>query len=750
MGACLVGALTAPAVAQPPLEPSPPADDASKAESVSAPLRSPSGRLQVVAVQATEPVVIDGHLNDEVWRIAPRVSGFVQSEPQEGEPATEKTEVLVAYDADNLYIAAYCHDRDPAGVVVNDIREDFRLGNQDSFEVILDTFADRRNGFVFMTNPAGARSDQQMTNEGREVNASWDAVWFVRSSRVEDGWIVEMAIPFTSLRFDMAGASAWGINFCRRIRRKNEVDLWSPVPRAFTLNRVSLAGELAGLSSARPGRDFRVKPYVAGRTVRPTGGDSFLKDGDVGVDLKYGITRALTLDVTVNPDFAQVEADEQRVNLTQFSQFFPEKREFFLENSGIFYVGDAARNNRVSYLSPRPDTDLLVFFSRRIGLTPGGIPIPITAGARVTGNVAGLGVGALTVQTERANLHPANNYTVLRMRKNVLATSDVGAIFMSRQSTDYGGDYNRVFGLDSNIRFFGNIDWSTYGLKTATPGFSDGQYAFRSTINREGNFFHIKTGFMSIGENFNNELGYYRRVGVRKYMLDTGIRPRPASFQRRGVREMHPHIVWSVFTDQSGEMVSKRLHTGYTFFLNNGGTSQFAANPSYELLTAPFTIHPDSPPIPAGGYSWTAYQIDFTSDPSRVLSGSIAGIFGGLWSGTQRTIRASVSVKPTYKFRFSLGVTRTAASLELPLTDFVTAIWTLRANYSFATNTFLDSLVQYDAARGLFNANIRFNIMHRPLSDLFIVYNEQRFTTPADPIPVGRGLIVKFTRMFAF
>jgi Domain of unknown function (DUF5916)/Carbohydrate family 9 binding domain-like len=713
-------------------------------------VHSEDGRLEVRAVETRAPVVIDGVLDDAVWRQATSVGGFVQSEPQEGEPSTEQTEVQVAFDARYLYIAANCHDRDPSGIVVNDIREDFLAGDQDSFEVVLDTLADRRNGFVFMTNPEGARADQQMANEGREVNASWDAVWFVKTSRSAEGWVVEMAIPFTSLRFDLDKAPAWGVNFSRRIRRRNEVDFWSPVPRAYTLTRVSLAGNLVGLGATHPGRDFRIKPYVAASTVRDTGAESFHKSGDVGVDVKYGITRALTLDVTVKPDFAQVEADEQQVNLTQFSQFFPEKREFFLENSGVFYVGDAARNNRVTYLAPQPDTDLLLFFSRRIGLTDDGLPIPILAGGRLTGNLGGLAIGALTVQTERTSQEPENNFSVLRLRRNVFANSDVGAIFMSRQSADRSSDFNRVYGVDSNIRLFGDVDWSTYLVKTDTPGFGDGQNAFRTTVNREGNFFHIKTGYMSVGDGFNDELGYYRRTGVRKYMIDTGVRPRPRSFQSKGVRELHPHIVWNLFTDHQGEMVAKDLHTGFTFFFNNGGHSQIAMNPTYELLTSPLQLAPDSPPLPPGGYSWTTYVVDFSTDPSLVLSGAGGITLGGLWSGTQQTFSGTVTYRPSYKFRVSLKVDRTSASLGPPVGDFVTTLSTLRANYSFATNTFLDSLVQYDAARHLFNANIRFNIMYRPLSDLFVVYNEQRFATPDDPVPAGRSIIVKFTRMFSF
>lgn len=715
----------------------------------SVPPRSADGRLQILAVGTEEPVRVDGSLDDQVWQRSRPVTSFIQAEPDEGEPATEETEVWVAFDDRNLYIAAYCHDEGAEALVVNDIRKDFESSDQDTFEVLLDTFADRRNGYIFMTNPEGARADQQQANEGREINPNWDAVWSVRTQQLRRGWTLEMSIPLNSLRFDMGKAPVWGINFSRRIRRKNEVDFWSPVPRSYTLTRASLAGNLVGLPVAEAGRNLRVKPYVAGKVVRGTGAQEYDPGEDVGLDMKYGVTQALTLDVTVHPDFAQVEADEQEVNLTQFSQFFPEKREFFLENSGIFYVGDAARNNRVS-TTPTPDQDLLLFFSRRIGLSEDGTPIPIVGGARLTGNLAGLRLGALSIQTKATQEHPANNYAVVRARKNIFTGSDVGAIFMMRQSTDRVEDYNRVYGIDANIRFLGNIDWNSYLIKTATPGLTDGQYAFRTTVNREGNFFHFKGGLMSIGDHFNDELGYYRRIGVRKWLLDTGIRPRFDSLKQRGIREMHPHVVWSYFTDHSGRMVAKKLHTGYTFFFNNGGFTEFSVNPEFQLLTAPFYIHRGSDPIPPGGYGWTPYQLRVNTDPSRTFSAGITGIVGGLWTGTQRTINAEVAFKPSHRFRVSLGVQRTRADLEVPKERFVTSIWTMRTNYSFNTNMFLDSLLQYDRDRNLMNANIRFNLIHHPLSDVFVVYNEQRFMTPESPITPGRSLIVKFTQMMSF
>ncbi|MCI0435602.1 MAG: carbohydrate binding family 9 domain-containing protein, partial [Gemmatimonadetes bacterium] len=382
--------------------------------------RNAEGRLELIATRAQSPIRIDGVLDEPVWQSGEAATGFVQAEPREGQPASERTEVRIAFDDANLYIAARLFDTEPDRIVVNDIRKDFRAEDQDAFELILDTFNDHRNGYVFRTNAEGARGDQQVANEGREVNASWDAVWYVSTQQTPEGWTAEFAIPFRALRFHDGATDGmvWGINFSRRIRRRNEVSFWSPVPRAYNLNRVSLAGTLAGLPQAAGGRDLRIKPYAAARTIRETGGSRFTENGDAGLDLKYGIAEGLTLDFTLNPDFAQVEVDEQQVNLTQFSQFFPEKREFFLENSGVFYVGDAARNNRV-FLTPTPDEDLLLFFSRRIGLTPSGREIPILAGARITGQAAGFVVGGLTMQTREDQGLPANHYSVVRLRRNI-------------------------------------------------------------------------------------------------------------------------------------------------------------------------------------------------------------------------------------------------------------------------------------------------------------------------------------------
>lgn len=707
-------------------------------------------RPTITAAAAKERPRIDGVLDDEVWRSATPVSGFVQAEPQEGAPASEATEVRVAYDATTLYVAGYMHDRAPDGIIVNAIRKDFKEEDQDDFEVILDTFGDRRNGYIFITNAEGAKADRQVANEGREINTSWDAVWTVATRRVADGWIAEMAIPFQALRFSPHAGQQWGINFSRRIRRRNEIDFWAPVPRSFGLTRVSLAGDLAGLVIGGGGRDLRVKPYVAARTVRESGGPSFRRGEDAGVDVKYGPTPGLTVDLTVNPDFAQVEADEQQVNLTQFSQFFPEKREFFLENSGVFYVGDAARNNRVS-LAPTPDEDLLLFFSRRIGLTTDGRPVPIPVGARLSGTAAGLGVGALAMRTRATSTAPASNYGVVRLRRNVFSGSDVGVIGMNRSAADSGGDYNRLAGADANIRMFGHVDWNSYYVRSATPGAAPGQYAARTSLNSEGNFVHVKAGVLEIGRGFEDDLGYYRRTDVRKWLLDAGVRPRLASLKRYGVREMHPHVTWNYYESPGNRtMLAKNLHTGYTFFMSNGGFFELSANPRFERIASPFRIYRSVDPLPAGGYGWTEWQLKGNTDASRPLSIDGTLIGGGFWSGTQRALRATVTWRPDYHARVAAGISRTAARLDVPAGQrFVATLYTTRASYSFNTIAFVDALTQFDPDSRQMSANVRFNVIHHPLSDVFVVYNDQRFLTPDAPI-AGRSLTVKITQMVSF
>jgi hypothetical protein len=702
----------------------------------------------LAALSVRDPIRIDGTLDEEAWSRAAVARDFTQSEPREGQPATEPTEVMIAFDDQYLYIGARMRDSDPTGEIVNDIRKDFREDDQDDFEVIIDTFRDRRNGYIFIVNPEGGRVDRQIANEGREINSSWDAVWDVKTQRNAEGWTAEFRIPFRTLRFDPGADQTWGINFSRRIRRKNEVTFWAPVPRAYNLMRLSMAGDVSGLHPGQAGRDIRVKPYLLNTTLRGVGGSSFENEANAGVDAKIAVTRGLTLDLTVRPDFAQVEADEQQVNLTQFAQFFPEKRESFLENSGIFYVGDAARLNRV-FTPPTPDDDNLLFFSRRIGIRADRQPLDINAGARLTGVAGGFGIGLINMQVRGDETTTANNYTVLRVRKNVGGGSDVGVLYMQRQSTDNSADHNRVTGVDANIRFLGRVDWNSYLVATRTPGQSGDQYAARTGVSYEGNFFHGKVGVMSLGDHFNNDLGFYRRIGIKKWFSDIGFRPRPEALRRRGIRELHPHIVWDMYTDQTNHMVQKRLHTGQTFFFENGAVLELSYNPAFNLLSAPLTLSPDADPLPPGPYGWNEFGILANTDLSRPLSLQSRWTFGELYNGTQKSVSATVMWRPNFRVRVSGGVQRTDGDLDLARGTFVNAVYTLRANYSFTPAMFVDALSQYDPTSEQLNANVRFNLIHHPLSDLFIVYNDQRFLTADSPV-AGRSIAVKLTQMLSF
>lgn len=713
------------------------------------PFQSPDGRRLVSAVNAKAPIVLDGVLDEDVWRTAVPADGFVQAEPLEGQPATEKTEVRIAFDHDALYIGVICRDSDPAGLIINDIRKDFPTGEQDSFEVILDTFADRRNGFVFITNPAGAKSDAQIANEGRDVNTSWDAVWTVAVKRDATGWTAELRIPFKTLRFERGADHIWGINFSRHIRRKNEIDYWSPVPRVYNLYRASLAGTLDGLPDASQGRNLRIKPWIAVDSTRPLAAPSFDTSGHAGVDLKYGVTPSLTLDVTVNPDFAQAEADEQQVNLTQFSLYYPEKREFFLENSGMFYFGDIPRESRLgnNRFSP-PEEEMLLFFSRRIGLTDAGQPIPIDAGARLTGRVGAYGVGLMTIQTDPEGGAPGDNYTVLRGRRDVLRGSDVGAIFLSRQSTN-SGDYNRVYGADANFRFHRALSINGFLAKSETPGMDGGEVSGKGSITWNDDFLHTQYSLLSVGDNFRDEIGFVKRVGIRKHFADFGVRPRPKALRQYGIRELHPHTRLNLYTDQSNVKVTQTGHVGMTVFLESGANIEFAVNPRFERIAVPFRIRPDQSFQP-GAYSWTEYQLLVETNHSRMASLSLDLTTGGFWTGTQKSTKLGVVVRPSYHLSLDMALQRNDIDLPFPMHAFVVNLVTTRIGYAFSTRMFLDTLLQYNTDVKQFSTNVRFDLIHRPLSDLFVVYNEQRLTEPPTPINPGRGLIVKYTHMLAF
>jgi hypothetical protein len=711
-------------------------------------LGTPDGRRTLTAVRVATPVVIDGVLDEEVWRTAPPAAGFVQSDPLEGQPATEATEVRVAFDDDYLYIAAVCHDGDPAHIVVNDIRKDFAGAEQDIFEVLLDTFEDRRNGFVFATNAAGARADTQIANEGRDVNPNWDAVWWVAGRIGPEGWTAEFRIPFKTLRFRPGDGHPWGINFGRRIRRKNEATYWSPVSRAFSIVRASSAGTLRGLPDMAPGRNIRVKPFVLGGAVRPLGGDGFAWDRSAGVDVKVGLTPSLTLDATINPDFAQAEADEQQVNLTQFSLFFPEKREFFLENSGVFYFGDIPRNQRQTSRFRPPEEDLLLFFSRRIGLTDPGAQVPLYGGLRLTGRAGGFGLGALSMQSEAHDGAPGQNYTVARVRRDVFGTSDVGAIVMSRQASGDSDDFNRVVGADANFRVLNSLSLNGFAAMSDTPGEARSQATSKAAVGWEDSKLRLQYSIMNVGEGFRADMGFVRRTGVTRHFVDWASFVQSDRLRRHGIRQLQPHARAWIYLDPRRELATREGHGALQVTWTRGTYLEYALESRAEAIAQPFRIR-SGVEIPVGRYDWTQHLWVVQTDRSRAFSLASRITHGGFWNGTQKNVQTSVLYRPNHRLFVDVGLQVTDIALAQPETSFVTTLVNWRTGYSFTTNMFLDALVQYRSDIEQFSANLRFNLIHRPLSDFFVVYNEQQYTN-SGAVTAGRGVVVKYTHLFSF
>jgi len=719
-----------------------------------------------------EKITIDGRLDEPAWNQAPEAANFIQTEPDTDQPASEKTEVRALYDQDYIYFGIYAHDSQPSRIIVSELKKDFNRDNGDTVEIVLDTFRDERNGYLFAINPAGAKWDGQMANEGREINANWDAVWYVKTRRVEDGWTAEIAIPFRTLKFRESDLQTWGINFQRNLRRRNEDSFWSPLPRIYRLDRVSLAGTLEDLERIKPGSNIRIKPYFVTSLGQPFGGRDIppgtektisscrwasganCYHGDFGIDLKYGLTTGMTWDFTYNTDFSQVEADEQQINLTRFSLLFPEKREFFLENSGIFQFGSSDRAGPPPGTGgggggggPRPNAvrdDLIFFFSRRIGLSEDGNPIPILGGTRLTGRAGRFELGLLNMQQKEFGSFNATNFTVARLRRNLLANSDIGVLLVNKKVFD-SSHYNTAIGVDANFRFGQSVTLNSYLAKSFTERGGDRDLAGRFAASYKDNVWDLRSSFTSIQQDFVNETGFVPRVGIRKYSGYIARTFRPASL-RRTVRQIWPHVLIDYVLDRDGNLETRYVDYHLPINFQNGGNIEMGANPTLERLPRPFVISRGSNVlIPTGVYSFNEWFVSGRSNPGRRISGNFRYAIGDFYTGYKHTYGLGGTFRFSNKFNTSFNFTHN--NINLPQGHFKTNLLTTRVDYSFSTDMFLNALIQYNNDARQWSSNIRFNLIHRPLSDLFVVFNERRNSISGDLI--DRALIAKFTYMIA-
>ena len=540
--------------------------------------------------------MVDGRLDDPIYEVVPAIDGFVQQLPDEGAPATEPTELWLLFDDDNVYVSARCWDSQPERMVANEMTRDARaIWRNDSLSVLFDTFHDRRNGMSFTTTPLGGLLDNIVTDE-RDVNLDWNTVWDAQTSVFEHGWMVEMVIPFKSLRFQAGGAQIWGVNVSRRIQWKNETTFLSPVPASLDrlgMLQVSAAATLVGIEPPTTLRNLEIKPYAISGTLTDRDATPVRSNdvtGDIGLDLKYGLTRSLIADFTVNTDFAQVEADERQVNLTRFSLFFPEKREFFLEGQGIFAFGDPVAGTRRQNVRPS-DTPVL-FFSRRIGLEDGE-QVPILAGGRVTGRAGAYSVGLLNIQTGDSATADAisTNFSVVRLKRDILRRSNVGVIYTRRSQLLDADGVNQVYGADLNFRFYENVSLSSYYARTDTLGLEGSDASYRGKFEYTGDRYGIEVEHLTVDEQFNPEIGFVRRDDFRRNFAQLRFSPRPRAIP--WLRRLIYQGSFDYITDTPGTLETREGKLRFEMELENSDKWHVEYTDSFEGLQEDFEIADD-------------------------------------------------------------------------------------------------------------------------------------------------------------
>lgn len=705
---------------------------------------SAAARRAVTAVQVPAGPSQQGDWrNDPIWSTVQPLADFVQREPFEGAPASERTEVRIVYDDEAIYVGAWMYDSEASRITMGERRRDANLGQSDSFLIIFDTFHDQQNGFVFGTHPGGIEYDGQVVNEGRGggggarqqggagggLNVNWDGSWTVTTDRDAEGWYAFFRIPFSTLRYGSAPEQTWGINFNRSIARKSEDVFWSPISRQYNLYRVSSAGTLSGIQVPAQ-RIFTVTPYALASAQRiPAIHQNTRYPYDFGADAKVGLTQGLTLDLTFNTDFAQVEVDEQQVDLTRFNLFFPEKRPFFLENAGVFAVGS---NNAAQ-----------MFFSRRIGISGAGAPVPIDGGGRVTGRAAGFDVGLLHIYTEGLEgTMPSNRYSVARVARQLGTRSQLGAIVTDRTAVSNGDDYGRTYAVDGRLGLGEAVTLNAVLGASDRPGFSTSQEAVMLSGEVRTRSWRVTSYYDQIGANFNPEVGFLRRSDFRAgggqvmyYLRTPGI---------SWLRELRPHADYHVSYSLDGFKETNVIHVDSHVAWESGALFSPAVDWIYDGLSEPFTAAPGIHVAP-GEYSGFLFAPRFnTSTRAPVIFRTGADV-GSFLSGSRKGGFGTIEFRQgaTLAGRFRLEHNQ----IDLAEGSFDVTLAQARVGYSFTPNIFVQSLVQYNSQQKVWSGNARFGWLDTAGTGLFLVYNERQMV---DGIagPLERSFLIKFTKQF--
>ena len=723
--------------------------------------RNEAGQVTWRAVRLASALDLDGALDEEIYRAVEAVSDFIQLEPETGAPATERTEAWIFFDDTSLYVSARCwHSAPESEWIVNEMRRDsFNVLSNEAFAFVLDTFYDRRNGIYFGINPIGGQIDGQITNES-SFNGDWNPIWNVRTGRFDGGWSFEAQVPFKSLRYRPGPDQVWSVQLNRNLQSKNESAYLTPLDPGLSMGaifQISQAATLVGVEVPAGGRLFEVKPYLIGDVSSVVDDTQRLSNdlaGNVGLDVvKIGLTENMTADFTLRTDFAQVEADQQQVNLTRFSLFFPEKREFFLENQGIFAFGGAGGMGpgRGSFETP------ILFYSRRIGLNAGR-EVPIIAGGRLTGRVGKFTLGLLNIQTDDEPVGGAltTNFTVTRLKRDVLRRSSIGALVTNRSVVAGEQGSNQAVGVDATFAFFDNLSINTYWAKTRTTDVNGRDTSYKGDFRYNGDRYGVGVEHLFIDEQFSPGVGFVRRPDLRKSFGSLRFSPRPASIG--WIRRLSWQGSYDYITDASGTVETREATGSFGIELENSDRFNLFYTNTYDLLQQPFSIASDVT-IPAGGYEFSNTRTSYSFGPQRRLSGSLSVEHGSFYDGTKTTVGIGgggfgpfgggrIELTPQFSLEPGLSINW----IELPQGSFATQLFTTRTTYTFSPSMFVSAFIQYNSSNSALSTNVRLRWEYQPGSELFIVYNEQRDTLTPERFPEleNRAFIIKINRLFHF
>jgi hypothetical protein len=707
------------------------------------------GLRSAEAVRIDHAPRLDGTVNDPLWQQASAITNFKQREPFEGRPATAKTEVRVLYSRNEIYFGITCHDSSAGGPVATQLRRDVTQELDDYFEIVIDSQHDRRNAYVFQINPLGTQRDAVITDEQagetQDGDTGWDGVWTSEARITKDGWTATVAIPFSTLNFMHSNNVIWGLNFKRFIRRKNEEDLWSAWRRTFGANKISQAGELHGISGIGSGRLFIIKPYaLSGFNHLPanatasglTPGIAGLYTG--GVDIKIGLRSNLVANLTGNTDFADSDVDVQQFNLTPYKLFFPEKRQFFLENASVF-----------SFPLGIGGTDQL-FFSRQIGIDPiTGQQVPINGGAKVTGTLGGFELGVMDVDTRSSGPNPWANYAVLRMKKSLWGSgSYIGAMGIDKRSGEVGASFNEVFGADGRFVLFKNLVLGGYAAQSRTPGFSSGQTNLAANLNFQSNWLNLQAEHRKIGPNFNPSVGFLERADCICDYVDAEIKTRP---KWAGVREVQFEGFMNHAPDTHHTVQTQEWLNTFRIEFNNGSfTDDDILDVFAQRLTTPFNIYKNVK-IPVGVYNWSRHQLMYATPQDRRLTAQFRERFGSYYSGNLNDLSVQAAYRPSPKLSFS--VSPEWNRFQLPERNFSVLVGALETDYAFSRSLSLSTILQIDTANAQgASGNVRLRWNYRPDSDLYVIYTAgQQFASLAATNPsqfYQNRFAIKYTYSF--